>query len=213
MIKIGMKGLAKFMTSDDSQRRRVLKDYKFPDPEGSAQAYYYREARDFIETFHKRNHEPGWLSEMAGRLRVLGAAASGRTSARLRHNARALDQYQEHFSDRKFSVETDFRKKLLVNGVSISVIPDLHVKERKAEKLIKLEFVKDEMHPDIPKIICQLMLWAASELGLQIRSSGVCVYDVPRGGVHKEARIGSRIQKRVEDSCQNLVAIWDTILK
>jgi hypothetical protein len=34
MIKISAKGIAKFMVSLDATRRRILFDFKHPDPEG-----------------------------------------------------------------------------------------------------------------------------------------------------------------------------------
>jgi hypothetical protein len=45
MIKISLKGLAKFMTASPSAQRKVLRDYKYPKPEGEAQASFYRDAR------------------------------------------------------------------------------------------------------------------------------------------------------------------------
>ena len=38
MIKITAKGLAKFMTAGESRKRSILRNFKFPDPEGYAQA-------------------------------------------------------------------------------------------------------------------------------------------------------------------------------
>jgi hypothetical protein len=41
LIKIGLKGLAKYMTSRPAAQRKVLWDYKNSDPEGQAQASKY----------------------------------------------------------------------------------------------------------------------------------------------------------------------------
>lgn len=150
MIKIGMKGLAKYMTSNESQKRRILRDYKFRDPEGSAQAIYYREARDLIEAFHAKSHDLGWLMEKAGQLRALAEETSGLTKSRLVNNARAFQLYQQHFGSKVFEVKESLRKKLQISGVAISIIPDLHVVERGIEKLIKLEFAKDQLDTAIP---------------------------------------------------------------
>lgn len=45
MIKIGLKGLAKFMTSALAAQRKVLRDYKYPRQEGQTHASYYRDGR------------------------------------------------------------------------------------------------------------------------------------------------------------------------
>ena len=52
MIKITAKGLAKYMTSGEARKRKILRDYKFPDPEGAVQSKYYAEARRVIEDYH-----------------------------------------------------------------------------------------------------------------------------------------------------------------
>lgn len=41
MIKITAKGLAKFMIANAAQQRKILKDFKNPDPDGFAQKLYY----------------------------------------------------------------------------------------------------------------------------------------------------------------------------
>jgi len=65
MIKIGVKGLAKFMTASAAGQRKVLRDYKFPNEEGTAQAAYYREARDFVAEYHRRGHPAEWIRDKA----------------------------------------------------------------------------------------------------------------------------------------------------
>ena len=44
MIKISLKGFAKYMVANSAQQRKILTDYKYPQPEGQAMATYYREA-------------------------------------------------------------------------------------------------------------------------------------------------------------------------
>jgi hypothetical protein len=61
MIKIGVKGLAKFMTSTAAAQRKVLQDYKFPDEdEPKAMRLYYGEAVDSIRTYHGRELPVDW---------------------------------------------------------------------------------------------------------------------------------------------------------
>ena len=72
-LKLSAKGLAKFMTSSAAGQRKVLRDYKYPDEEGTAQAAYYREACDIVAQYHRDGHDKLWL--------VTGGASSSINSS------------------------------------------------------------------------------------------------------------------------------------
>jgi hypothetical protein len=211
MIKISLKGLAKFMTSNSTQQRKVLRDYKYPDPEGFAQATYYREARDFIVAYHRNGEEPAWLIERAMILDSFASGSTGQTKTRYKNNARALREYARFFAKKKFEVLNDINLSLSLAGVIISVVPDLHVREKDVEKIVKLEFTKDEPDDKLVRIISQAMYQAQSDAGMGLISSSVLYFDIPRGKIHKGARAGSRMQTELKAACENLSAIWDGI--
>jgi len=211
MIKISLKGLAKFMTSNSAQQRKILRDYKYPDPEGFAQATYYREARDAIVAYHRNNYEPVWLIERAMILDSFALQSMGQTKTRYKNNARALREYARYFSKKRFEVLKDIKLKLVLAGVTVSIVPDLHVKEKNVEKIIKLEFTKDKPDNKLVKIVSQAMYQAQSDAGLGLSSSSVLYFDIPRGKVHKGARAGSRMQTELEAACENVSAIWEGI--
>jgi len=213
VIKLGMKGLAKYMIARDAQKRKILRDYKFPDPEGNVQAIYYREARDFIIAYHKNGHDPEWLDKMAMQLRTLASSATGQAKTRYRNNASALEQYRKYFSKKKYKVLPDFKAKLYIEGVFLTIIADLHVQEGKSEKIIKLEFTKKEPPRDVPKIICQLMYEAAIKAKLRFKSNQVLCFDVPRGTIYKDARAQARMMRNIEAACKNIGSIWNGIDK
>ena len=166
MIKVGLKGLAKFMTSNASRQRKVIRDYKYPDPEGYAQAGYYRDARDLIASYRRKGCEPSWLHDQALKLDALAAQAGGRVKTRFKHNARILREYSRYFAKKRFEVLPNVKLKLVFGGVEVSVVPDLRVKERKSEKIIKLEFSKEEPDDRIIKIIGQAMFEAQIKSGM-----------------------------------------------
>jgi hypothetical protein len=199
------------MTTNSAQQRKILRDYKYPDPEGFAQATYYREARDFIVGFHRNVHEPAWLIERAMILDSFASQSTGQTKTRYKNNARALREYAHFFAKKKFEVLNDVNLRLTLAGVTVSVVPDLHVKERNVEKIIKLEFTKAEPDDKLIKIISQAMYQAQSDASMGLSSSSVLYFDIPRGKVHKGARVGSRMQTELEAACENLSAIWDGI--
>lgn len=211
MIKIGLKGLAKFMTASAAGQRKVLRDYKFPDDEGTAQAAYYREARDLVAEYHRHAHPAEWLREKAAILQSTAAALGGRVGTRLRHNSRGLIDYSTHFPSKAYMVLPERKFFVTFGDVRISVLPDLHVQEKGRERFLKLEFAKNEPSAETVKIVSQIMFEAALIAKIPVGSSDVIYLDVARGRSYKGARVGSRLKTEVEAACANITSLWDGI--
>jgi hypothetical protein len=211
MIKIGVKGLAKFMTASAAGQRKVLRDYKFPNEEGTAQAAYYREARDLVAEYHRRGHSPDWLRDKATVLQTTAVQLGGRVATRLRHNARSLVEYATHFTSQQYVILPERKFYVTFGDVRVSILPDLHVREKNRERFVKLEFSKDA--PDDPtiKIVSQVMFEAAISAKITTTSSDILYVDVARGAAHKGARAGSRMRTEIEAACANITAMWDSI--
>jgi len=211
MIAIGLKGLAKFMTASAAQQRKILRDYKYPNEEGQAQAIYYREARDCIRTYHLKKHPQRWLDDTADKLRDAASVVGGVSKTRLNHNARAVAQYAASFGDKMLTVLADTELSLTVNGVKVKINPDLHVQDRSRQKVLKLEF--SSTPPDARQIavICQCMYEGLLQSGVSATSSSVVYLDVPRGQEYRGARQGARMRREIEAACQNITALWPTI--
>ena len=211
MIKISLKGLAKFMVGTSTQQRKILRDFKYPDPEGTAQAVYYREARDIIEAFHGTGNDLAWLNEQAALLKNYASMASERSASRLTNNARALKMYGQHFGKRNFEILPPFKSRLEIEGVIISIYPDLHVYEGISERIIKLEFGKDLLGPLIPKIICQAMNEATKLKGNTLKGNCINCFEVVTGTMYNSSPSTSRLMRNIEDACRNICAIWSTL--
>ncbi|MBI9077157.1 MAG: hypothetical protein JEZ02_17240 [Desulfatibacillum sp.] len=211
MPKISLKGLAKYMTSGAVKQRKILKDYKYPNPEGQAQAAYYRDAKKYITEFHKDGRDVEWLTKKASQLQGLSQGAVQQRAVRLKHNARAIKKYARFFSGRDFSILDRISLRVAYAGVFITVSPDLHVMERKREKVILLDFSKDEPEEQTVKIISQAMFQAQLEAGMGLTSTSVLYFDVSRGQEHRGARAGARMLREIEAACENIYAIWDGI--
>jgi hypothetical protein len=212
MISIGIKGLAKFMTSGSAAQRKVLWDYKHPDPEGRAQAKYYRDARNIICEFHGNGRNVQWLESQGAALSAAGQSAPNpQIASRLKNNARAIKQYAARFSTLEYELLPDVELALIFGSVRVLVNPDLHVREKGKEKLIKLDFSDQEPKPDTIKVIAQGIFEAALVDGFQLSSSQVLYVDVPRGVRYKAARLGARVRANIQAACQNIEAIWPTI--
>ena len=212
MIKITAKGLAKFMTAGESRKRTILRDFKHPDPEGFAQANYYREAREAIRQFLKGETDLATLNQRAAALRVGALSASGSTVTRLRSNARAIAQFARNFPDFECDVLNDIDDlSVLHAGVRVSASPDLHVRLRGRETLVRLDFSKQPQLALVPRVMCQLMADACASCGVAIAPKDCLYIDVPRGTQHRKAKARSRASKNILAAMENVKAIWATV--
>jgi hypothetical protein len=211
MIKIGLKGLAKFIASPPAAQRKVLRDYKYPKREGEAQARYYQEARLLIRKNHSRGNPEGWLSAKSQELSVKSQTQSGASALRSRHNARALREYNQFWGTKTFEILSDLSLSLSYSGVTISVYPDLHVREAGVEKIIKLEFASRPPIETIIRVMSQAMFEAASAAGLNLRAADILLVDVPRKTLYRGARMRSRTAKDIEAACQTIADIWPSL--
>lgn len=199
------------MAANSAQQRKILRDYKYPDPEGRAQQNYYQKARNCIRAYHKNGHNQQWLIQNARSLATQAEGVRGQARTKLNNNSRAIRQYAKHFSDRDFEPLENIKLSLEFPDVKISVYPDLRVIEKGKEKIIKLEFVKEEPDKKIIKIITQALFEAQVGEGMGLTSASVLYLDVPRGAEHRGARIGSRLNSEMMAACENIAAIWESI--
>lgn len=211
MIKISLKGLAKFMTASPSRQRKVLHDYKHPKPEGEAQASYYREARRDIRRNHESNNPEGWIETRAQALALQAQLRTGPSAARLKHNARALREYDQFWGSKRLEILPDISLPLIYDDVTININPDLHVRDACIEKIIKLEFSSDAPDDAVVRIMSQAMFEGASLANLGLGSASILLVDVPRQVGHRVARVRSRISKDIEAACQTIANIWPSI--
>src|SRR6185436_18320361 len=101
-IHIGIKGLAKYMTSGEAARRKILFDYKHPDPEGNAQAQYYSDARSTISRLVRGTLDRASALKHADELRAQGEEVDGARGTKLTCNGRAIGQYVRYFGAKQF---------------------------------------------------------------------------------------------------------------
>lgn len=211
-IQISIKGLVDYMTGSPAKQRTIIKQHKYPtDDDSHAKIIYYREAKERIQGFHKSQHESDWLLNQSEHLASLAKISAGQVKSRLEHNVRAINQYKLHFADRKFEVLEQLKLGIIVDDVAISVTPDLHVKEKGKEKIIKFHFGSEPLSEDAISIYSQAMFEASQLADLSLPSSSILLLDISSGTEHKGARLGSRMRKQIEAACLNISAIWDKI--
>jgi hypothetical protein len=211
--QFSIKGLADYMAATPGRQRTILRHHKYPsEDEAAAKTLYYQPARERIVRHHQHGHPVGWLSDQADRLDEQAAASdSDGRARRLRNNAKALRAYAENFGNRKFEILGPVRLGLRYADVRVSAAPDLHVREKGVEKIIKLEFGAEEPDEITVKVISQGLFEAAQREGFAFRAADVLYLDVPRGKTHRGARLGARLSGDIEATCLNISAIWDTL--
>jgi hypothetical protein len=210
-IKISVNCLAKYMTSTPSQQRKILQGIKYKTDENRAMINYYKEARSIIKEYYKFKFDSIWLINKARQLDQQSALLSGQSRIRLRRNGDIIRNYANYFKDKIFDYRSPLKLKFAINNVCINIYPDLNVLEKKKNKIIKLDFVKNLPDRSIAKIICQLTFEACKKENIILPSSYFEYFDVERGSIHKFARSGSKLKADIEATCLNIEAVWDSI--
>lgn len=215
VINLGLKGLADYMTSNAAAQLKTLRDYKYPSGvESAARTRYYSNARSTIREYHRSGRPPAWLLEQARRIRSRGHGQSSGIQTKCNSNARAIESYHHHFRNKSFELLDDLKLELSVGQVRIRMAPDLHVREKRRTRVVRLEFSANRPSRDrnkLFKIMGQAMFEAADYAGLGLNSSAVLCFDVPEGDVHKGARVRSRMRAEIEAACQTIEAVWPTL--
>lgn len=206
-IRLGMKGLAKYMTAQPAAQRKILRDHKFPNPEGQAQARYYRDALSVIERVISKRTTVNDARGLAARWRDSALDQTVPRRTRRNSNARALEQYIDHFAEHDFKPLAKSHFRLTRGAVVIGATPDLHVREGKREYLLRLEFASRQPEDQLLRVMSQIMFEATTGLA----STTIGIVDVPRGRVVRGARMGSRIKADIVAACRSIEAIWPTI--
>jgi hypothetical protein len=210
-MRISVKGLAKFMTSGAASQRKILHDFKFPNPEGGIQAAYYSEARRAIAAFHSSENDPAVIAEEVENLRDKAYQAAGRSRTRLEHNIRALQSYLRNFGREKFKVLATPNLSLSHGHLVVGATPDLCVRRDGRRTLIKLDLGVKEPDAKHINIILQVIFDAAVASGLTLQPKDVIYLDVPRANAHQGAKIRARLRTEIEATCENIEALWPTI--
>lgn len=208
MIRLTAKGLAKYMTSGDARKRKILRDYKFPDPEGAVQAKYYAEARRVIEQYHGGGNDASIIVSAVDELNTNAARELGRKHDRLRNNIRALESYLANFGKKKLTILPTPDVKFTHGQVLVSAYPDLYVKDGDRHKIIKLDLGKDHPKPEMIKIVLQVTFAAAQAARLPVLPKDVIYVEVEHGTQHSGVKRRARLQRDIEAACQTIEDVW-----
>lgn len=214
-IELTAKGLAKYIVADPAAQRKVLRDYKWPDPEGQAQAQYYREALATIRRVHASPLlSKTELTAAANALLARASTAGGPSATRLRNNARALAEYEAMCNPQMLMSRRSSTPRLTIEGVIIRVVPDLRLHRDKGDVFQKFDFSagpSDGKTKRINAIVAQLLFAGLHRDDASIRPTQIEVVHVATGTVVKAAPKRARITADVEAACAAINLLWPTI--
>lgn len=210
-IPISVNGLAKFMTSSEATRRRILKDFKFPfnrDGSRKPQIVRYSETRAAIRDYHESGNNAGTIVTAIEKLIAKKQKNPDKDAARIDDNIRALKTYLEHFSNRKFVVLETPKPKYVHGEVYVSAYPDLYVDEEGTKKIIKMDFSEKKPNEDAVEIILKVMHEAAYAANLSLMAANVIYLDITRKTQYNGKKLNKQLKKNIDAACETIADIW-----
>lgn len=212
VIKLTLKGLAKYIASSPAAQRKLLQDFKYPAAdEPFAMRLYYREAKDCLKQYIRDQRSPEWLREQAHQLTGTLNGQSPKSVERLRQNARAVIAFERFFSATGVELLDTPRFRFTHHGVTISVVPDLSLLDGTRKRLIKIQYGGKRLADPSIRVMTQCMLDAANASSYGLSASS-CVYlDLPREAVHTAPRAGKRTLQDVKAACETISQVWESI--
>src|ERR1017187_2383566 len=210
-IRLSVNGLAKFMTSSDSARRTLLKDFKFPfnkDGSKKPQIVRYSEARAAIRDYHEAHNNASVIVTAIEKLIKKREQNPEKDAARINDNVRALETYLKHFSNRNFVI-LDTPKPSYVHGeVTVTAGPDLFVEEKGKKKLIKLDFSEKKPNEETVQIMLKVMHEAAMVGGIAVAPADVIYLDITRQTQFTGKKLNKLLKKNIDAACTTIADIW-----
>ena len=212
MIKLTLKGLARYIASSPSAQRKILQNHKYPAAdEPFAMRMYYREATDCLKTYIRDGQTGEWLRQRALELTAPRPDQSGPSASRLRHNAEAVLHFGKHFDGKDIEVLDCPRFRLEFSGVSIGVVPDLCLRDHSRIKLFKLQFGGKALPEQSVRVITQCLLAAANAQGHALPFSSAVYVDLPRSLSYTAPRSSKKTMQDIKAACETIALIWDSI--
>lgn len=210
-IPISVNGLAKFMTSSESTRRKILRDYKFPfnkDGSKKPQIVRYSEARSVIRDYHESGNNAATIVTAIEKLIEKREKYPDKDASRINDNIRALKTYLNHFSQRKFQVLQTPKPTYIHGDVIVKASPDLYVDEDGKKKLIKLDFSVKIPDEQTIEILLKVMYEAAFMSKVPVSPADVIYLDIARQAQRNGKKLNKQLKKNIDAACETIEDIW-----
>jgi hypothetical protein len=210
MIKLGLSGLADYLSKDEAGKRKVLQDHKYPN---TNRRDFYRSATDTILGLHHGHHAPDDALRVAEDLDARSrSVSSSQARAELHHNARAIREHVNLVGDAIAPFVERPRGLYIGHGVvRVTAAPTMVVRLPRANAFVRLHLAVEPLSDLELRVFCQCMFEAAIARGFKLASSAVTIYDVHRATFHRGARVGARTSAVIQAALVNIATLWPTI--
>lgn len=206
---LSLNGFIRYWASTSAaQRERVLRDFKYPDPEGEAQAIYYKPALDAIKSYHANGNDPTVLQRRLEVLEKQLPADSAQKTVKLEHNIRVIRAYRGQFGTRSFSPVDGEPVEFSEEGVAIRLAPDLVATERGRTRLIRFAFGKDGATEAERRVSTQMLRLYGEEAGFEIGGSDCQLLVVADGEVYQSTGSGPAFRAKLRSTLREVRRIW-----
>lgn len=222
--RISVNKLAEYMVSKAARQRKLLRDRKYPDPDFQM-GMYHKEASEAIAAYLVGDQIN--TQNIDTQIQVIKQQNPGKigTQRRLNSNIEAMERFLDMLDDFDFdghspSLGAHAPSKLTYHNVAISVRPEIILRcDKKGKKVVgavKLHFAKGfQMDDDAAGYVSA----AVNEFCIrhvaaddETVSSELCqVFDIGSGNIFAGVKSTKRRLQDIEDTCQNIAAIWPTV--
>lgn len=222
--RISVNKLAEYMVSKAARQRKLLKDRKYPD-EDFKMGMYHREATEAVAKYLVSDQLS--TDNIDNQIAIIKQQNPGKigTQRRLNSNLEALERFLDMLDDFDFkdavpTLGEHAPQKLTYHGVEISVRPDVILRGRVKGKSVvggvKLHFPKgfemtDETAGYVSAALQEYCLRHVATPDETTYYAYCQVFDIGSGQVFPGVKATKARLKDIEDTCQNIAAIWASI--
>lgn len=223
--KITVNKLGEYLIANQHRQRQILEQLKYP-KDNVFGATYYEDARQIVKLFFKSGFNEDVILDGIEGLKGAECPNDYQTN-RIKSNISSLEQVLNSKSiiDIEDNVEfVDYdgdNEKLIIEGVEISVYPDLLIKSQTRKNnyfgALKIHLSKNGNSDFnggqyIAAILNQYTLnFIKVPSGYAVRNTNCISYDV-FSDMFVKCPVGVKTKFRdIEAGCKNIVAIWDSI--
>ena len=207
-----LNGIVKVLsTSSARDRETLIRNYKYPDPEGQAQAYYYGITRETIHKYHAASNDCGIVDARIDSAQSLCKGATAASVSKLENNIRATRAYVNHFGSKKF-VPLDIPKVIVeYEGVSLSMRPDFLATEGKRTRIVRYAFSQKGATDKEIMFSLQLIAFYARLAGIEVQNNDCQLLIVADGTVKTLSGVSTRFEPTLKSAMREVRRHWADI--
>lgn len=222
--RISVNKLAEYMVSKAARQRKLLRDRKYPDPDFQM-GMYHKEASEAVAAYLVGDQLN--TQNIDTQIQIIKQQNPGKigTQRRLNSNIEAMERFLDMLDDFDFgdhvpSLGAHAPQKLTFHNVAVSVRPEIILRgNKKGKKIIgavKLHFAKgfemdEEAAGYVSAAVNEFCVRHVADDDETVSSELCQVFDIGSGTIFPGVKSTKRRLQDIEDTCQNIAAIWPTI--